>query len=177
MNTSNKSSQSTYKKPRNFAEALLELGRKTTETDKSPSPVENGSSRVEHDWKNQLRLERHKEITTTSVFSREQEEVAQKIKEVQEELKKLAKELAALGSEIDKAITETVVNPGTYHLNFFESLRRYLYQLRKKASESKDWLAISQQRKQSQNHYWGGVKKSGTSFMLSSERTLATQSG
>lgn len=170
------SSRLSQKKPANFAEALLELGNRQN-SNHSPEVKQGEQGKVEHDWKNQLRLERHKEVINTSVFNREQEEVAEKIKEIQEELKKLAKDLAILGSEVDKAIHEAIVNPGKYHLNFFESLRRYLQQLRKKAAESKNWLAVSQQRKQAQNHYQTGVKKSGTSFMLSSERTIATQTG
>ncbi len=168
------------KKPRNFAEALLELkgSRKSPSRKESHSDNNDASGKVEHDWKkDRLKLERHKEVSNTQIFNREQEEVKQKIQEVLEELKNLAKELATIGSEIDKAVHEAVVNPGTYHVNFFEALRRYLLQLRKKASESKNWLAISQQRKNAQNHHQTGVKKSGTSFMLSSERTVATQSG
>ena len=178
-NQANPKNQPT-KKPGNFAEALLELGGRRTNTN-SPdrqNQAERPTGHVEHDWqRKELRQKLHQEIMNTQVYSRENEEVKQKIEEVLAELKKLAAEIATLGSDIDKAVHEAVVNPGTYHVNFFEALRRFLLQLRKRVHESSDWLAISSQRKQAQNHYWGGVKKAGTSFMLSNERTLATQAG
>ncbi|MFC1653514.1 DUF5660 family protein [Patescibacteria group bacterium] len=180
-NTSGKSkTPKTIKRPGNFAEALLEIGGKKKKLTKETrsQKEEKKSGKVEHEWlQKKNKTERHKEVTSASIFNREQEEIKKAIKEIQEELKKLAKELAGIGSDIDKVVHQEIVNPGTYHLNFFEALRRYLVQLRKKASESGNWLDISQQRKQSQNKYWGGVKKSGTKFMLSSERTMATQAG
>lgn len=163
-----------FKKPSNFTEALLELGGKPS-TSKNSKEQNN---QVEKDWlKNRLKKERHQEVISTPVFDRQQEEIKSKISQIQEELKKLATEIANLGEGVDKAVNQQINNPGAYHLSFFEALKRYLVQLRKKASESKNWLAISQQRKQSQSHYWGSVKKSGTKFMLSQERTLATQAG
>jgi DNA-binding HxlR family transcriptional regulator len=173
-NTKSNQKSNAFKKPSNFAEALLELGSR-------PSPSQNSKEQkgqTEKDWlKERLKNERHQEVINTQVFNREQEEIKSKITEIQEELKQLASEMSNLGTGIDKAIQTNITNPGTYHISFFEALKRYLVQLRKKASESKNWLAISQQRKQSQNHYWGSVKSSGTKFMLSQERTLATQAG
>jgi hypothetical protein len=171
-NTKTNKKPTRFKKPSNFAEALLEVGGKPV---KRPEKKESGK---EVDFvKDRLKLERHKEVINTSVFDKKEEETKQKIQEIQAELKKLATEIANLGMGVDKAIKEQIANPGTYHINFFESLRTYLVQLRKKASESKSWLAISQQRKQAQNHFWGNVKKSGTKYMLSQERTAATQAG
>lgn len=174
MSFSNKSSQTTYKKPSSFAEALLEVS--SSPNDRPVDQAEK-ATQSETNWQEIFRRERHKEVVNTQVFSQEQLEVEKKISEVQAELKKLAEEIAHLATDIGKSIETTIANPGTYHLNFFESLKRYLHQLRKQVAESKDWLAVSQQRKQAQNHYWGSVKKAGTSFMLSSERTSATQSG
>ena len=169
-----KPTQLSHKKPNNFAEALLELGGQNIQRENA---LNKPQQTQETEWKDYLRGQRHQEVINTQVFSREQEQVEQKIKEIQEELIKLAEEIVMLGSQIDRAIHENIVEPGTYHLNFLDSLKKYLIQLRKKTAESRDWLAVSQQRKQDQNHYWGAVKKSGTSFMLSNERTTATQTG
>jgi hypothetical protein len=131
---------------------------------------------------NQARIERHRArhreiINATPLYDRRQEETNKQIKRLQDELRALAKELANLGTSVQKAIEEEIASPGIYHLSFFEKLRQYISILRKQVAESKDWLAISNQRKSAQNVYWGNVKQSGTKFMLSHERTLATQTG
>lgn len=124
-----------------------------------------------------LALQRHREITETKIFDRKEEEVKAKISAIKEQLKLLIKELAGMDKELEKAIEEEIVNPGTYHLNFFEKLRKFLIDLRKRVADSANWLEISSQRKAAQQGYWGNVKKSGTKYMLSQERTLATQAG
>lgn len=124
-----------------------------------------------------LALQRHKEITETKVFDRKQEEAKAKIEAIKEQLQLLIKELAGMDKELEKAIEEEIVNPGTYHVNYFEKIRKFLIDLRKRVADSANWLEMSNQRKAAQQGYWGQVRKSGTKFMLSQERTLATQAG
>ncbi len=123
------------------------------------------------------RLARHREINETRVFDRKAEEAKAKIQAIQEELKFLAQELAGMDIGLKKAIEEEVVNPGTYHVSFLEKLRRFLIDIRKRVADSANWLEMSAQRKMAQKGFWGNVQKSGTKFMLSQERTVATQSG
>jgi hypothetical protein len=124
-----------------------------------------------------LALQRHREISETKIFDRKEEEVKAKISAIKEQLQLLIQELAGMDKELEKAIEEEIVNPGTYHLNFFEKLRKLLLDLRKRVADSTNWLEISNQRKAAQQGFWGNVKKSGTKYMLSQERTLATQAG
>lgn len=125
----------------------------------------------------QQRLERHREVAETKVFDRKELETKTKIRVIQDELQLLAKELAGMDQQLEKAIQEEITNPGTYHLNFFEKLRRFLLDLRKRVADSTNWLEISNQRKAAQQGFWGNVGKSGTKYLLSQERTVATQSG
>lgn len=122
-------------------------------------------------------LQRHREVTETKIFDRKEEEVKAKIAAIKEQLQFLVKELAGMDKELEKAIEEEIVNPGTYHLSFFEKLRKFLIDLRKRVADSANWLEISAQRKAAQQGYWGNVKKAGTKYLLSQERTLATQAG
>ena len=89
----------------------------------------------------------------------------------------LAKEIENLNQDVARAVHEEVVDPGTYHLSYFQALKRFIFNLRQQVAESKNWLNLSYQRQQSQKAYWGGVKKSGTKFMLSQERYMSTQAG
>lgn len=111
------------------------------------------------------------------VFSSEKQQTKIQIETLQVQIKQLAKELTGVMVEADKAAFQAIANPGTYHQNFFERLLTLIKLARKKVSESKTWLMMHNHRGQCKSAYWSGVKKGGTSFMLSSDRTAATQSG
>jgi hypothetical protein len=188
FNTSKPQSWGQIRKPQNFVEALKSVGgyQKTPLTPYSneafPQSPENhgGYSRFEQQEalrQQELRRKRHFEITSTPLYDRHQEEIRKQIEALRMELRALVKELASLGSSVQKAIDEEIASPGKYHVSYFEKLRLFIVNLRKRVSESNSWMAISAQRKAARNVYWGNVKKSGTKFMLSSERTLATQTG
>jgi len=98
------------------------------------------------------------------------------IEAVRAELKALASSIKLLNNDIRKSITETPVDPGIYHKNFFERLRSILQLMREQIDDSRTWMALSNTRKQKRG-YWGMYKKHGTSFGLSNERTMATQAG
>jgi len=111
-------------------------------------------------------------------FAKQQDaiRVRQEIEVVRQELKALAQSIKALHQDIDNAVTTVPVNPGIYHKNFYERLRSILKMLREQVEDSRTWLQLSTSRKK-KKHYWGMYKKHGTQFGLSSERTLATQTG
>lgn len=111
------------------------------------------------------------------IFSREKNQLKVQIETIQTQIKKLAKEEVGLMEEVDQAAFQAVVNPGVYHQNFFERLLYLIKLARKKVADSRTWLQMQNHRCKKRNGYWQSVKKSGTSFMLSGERTASTQSG
>jgi hypothetical protein len=111
------------------------------------------------------------------IFSRQQEQVKLQIETLQTQIKQLAKEHTGLLKEVEKASFQAVVNPGVYHQNFFERLLQLIKLAQKKISESRTWLHLHNHRAKKRAYYWQNVKKSGTKFMLSQERTVSTQSG
>lgn len=112
------------------------------------------------------------------LWTAEQQKTALQIEAIQEELKKLVNETEGLSREIKTAAVQAIVEPGVYHLNFLERLLELIKLIRKKIQESKTWLAEwNAYCKKKRNYYWVQVKKSGTKFMLSSERYMATQAG
>ena len=66
---------------------------------------------------------------------------------------------------------------GIYHIRFFEWLLGVVKQLRMKVEEGRAWLATFTNRKKKKMGYWNMYKKHGTTFGLSHERTLSTQTG
>lgn len=111
------------------------------------------------------------------IFSREKNQIKVQIETIQTQIKTLAKEQVGLMEEVDQAAFQAVVNPGVYHQSFFERLLHLIKLARKKVAESRTWLQLQNHRSQSRTGYWQSVKTSGTSFMLSGERTVSTQAG
>ena len=100
----------------------------------------------------------------------------QQIAAVRAELKALAASIKSFQSEVQKAVNEQPVEPGVYHVNFFARLKSLLKLLREQIDDSRSWLALSTGRKKKMG-YWGMLKKHGTTFGMSSERSIATQAG
>ena len=111
------------------------------------------------------------------VFKQVEQKTQLEIKAIQEELKNLVESTKNLVKEVEIAAKVEPVAPGVYHFNFFERLRQIIILFKKRIEESADWLSLFNQRSKKRGHYWTQVKKSGTKFMLSQERYMATQAG
>lgn len=110
------------------------------------------------------------------LFSVREQEIGRQIEALRKELKAMIDSSNLLSKEIEKTVMEVPTNPGVYHINFFERLRRIIKLLRQQINESRTWLQLMTSKKK-QRGYWNMYKKHGTTFGLSSERTLATQTG
>lgn len=122
------------------------------------------------------RAEARREFIRPVAIAEDQAALKQQIETVRQELKLLASSVKQLNTEIAHAINDIPVNPGVYHLNFMDRLRSVLRTLREKIEDSGTWLALTTSRKQKKG-YWGMYRKHGTTFGLSSERSLSTQAG
>lgn len=111
-----------------------------------------------------------------SLPSSDAAEIKQKIESVRAELKALAQSIRGLRQEISKTVMEVPVDPGVYHVNFFDHLRSYLQMMKEQVDDSRTWL-IASNNKKAKKGYWGQFKKHGTSFGLSNERNVATSAG
>ncbi len=104
--------------------------------------------------------------------------VRQQLDAIRAELKALAQSVQSLNAEVKNAVLSAdPTNPGVYHVNFYEQLISFIKAIRMQVEDSRTWLAVSNQRKSKKMGYWGMYKKHGTTFGLSTERTLATQAG
>lgn len=110
------------------------------------------------------------------VIFHEDAQIKQQLEAVRHELAALSKSLQMLHTEIQKAVMETPVMPGIYHVTFYEKLRAVLQMLREQIDDSRSWLTMHQSRKKKMG-YWGMFKKHGTTFGLSNERSIATSAG
>jgi len=122
----------------------------------------------------------------TTIFSRnlkEQETQIQNetkflLKQLKEQVTLLEKSEKTLTSQIAKIKVEQIPSKsGIYYLRFFEWLIGLVKQLRIKVEEGSAWLAAFTHRQKKRMGYWRMYKKHGTTFGMSHERTLATQTG
>jgi len=104
-------------------------------------------------------------------------ETSKKVEEIVVELKRLITASEELKVEFRQvAVEQRIVNPGKYHLNFFEWLLSIIRLARMKIEDSGAWLSAFQSKK-AKKQYWAMFKKHGTTFGLSNERVVATQTG
>lgn len=120
---------------------------------------------------NQLRDEERAKLAREEAQNKEQ------IKAIQAEIANLTKAAGELFKEVEIAAVQAPVNPGIYHKNFFTQLRSLIVNLRRRVQDSKEWLSVSNSRAGKRGHFWGQVQKSGTSYMLSSERYTVMSTG
>ncbi|OGC92814.1 hypothetical protein A3D85_01175 [Candidatus Amesbacteria bacterium RIFCSPHIGHO2_02_FULL_47_9] len=110
-------------------------------------------------------------------FARLEAQNKQQIQSILVEIKTLASATGTLASQVEVAVAQAPANPGVYHRNFFDQLLSFIKVLRQKVQDSSHWLATTNSRANKKSYYWGQVGKSGTSYMLSSERYMVTSTG
>ena len=110
-------------------------------------------------------------------FKAKQEQVVKQIEAIREAVLKIAKRTQNVGMEFEKAAFEAPVNPGSYHVTFFEKLQSALEVIKKRLDDSASWLQVYNKRKKNMPFFWQQVQKSGTKYMLSSERYMQMAPG
>jgi hypothetical protein len=99
------------------------------------------------------------------------------MKEIRHMIIAIDKDQKSLLNDAAKITVEQLPqNPGIYHIHFLEWVLRTLTDLKKKVSESATWFSMVVGKRKKMG-YWGMAKKHGTTFSMSNERTIATQSG
>jgi hypothetical protein len=99
------------------------------------------------------------------------------LNELKNQINAFEKAEKSLSTEIAKVkVSQVPEKAGIYYIRFFEWLLTVIKQLRMKVEESQAWLMTFSSRKKKKG-YWQMYKKHGTTFGLSHERTLATQTG
>lgn len=100
-----------------------------------------------------------------------------KIQEIIVELKRLTASSKILQAEFKEiTVEQRIEKPGKYHLSFFEWMLSVVRSARLKVEDAGAWLSATYAKKAKRN-YWAMFKKHGTTFGLSGERVVATQTG
>jgi len=92
------------------------------------------------------------------------------------EIAKLAVSNQEFAQESKIAMMEIPLNPGIYHISFFEKLISFMQSFRKKIEEAVVWFQASNKRSEKKN-YWTMYKKKGSSFLLAPDHYLQRSAG
>lgn len=98
------------------------------------------------------------------------------LKVIMDEVVVLSESTQELGNEVRIAAMQAPIEPGEYHITFFEKLLSFIQSFRKKIVDASVWLHASNKRAQKKN-YWCQYKKHGAKFLLSGEHYLTRSAG
>src|SRR3989344_491664 len=117
----------------------------------------------------QLTFERAQRQYQEQYVPRQTQELKLQLKALQSEVEEVAKETVQLSQEIKIATLQATVEPGVYHIIFFEKLLSFIKSFRKKISQANLWIQSANKKAAKRRTFWGQVAKSGTQRLLSSE--------
>jgi hypothetical protein len=135
----------------------------------------------EHEEKQRLRvqltLERSLRLEEQSHINKKTNELKIQLKTIQEEVLILAQNTQGLSKEIQIATMQAPIEPGIYHLVFFEKLLEFIKSFRKKIEEASVWLHSTNTRAAKKNAWGARYKKHGAKYLLSGEHYLSRSAG
>ena len=106
------------------------------------------------------------------------QELGGQLQAIMQEMQAIAQTTPQLAQEIKIAAIQAPVNPGIYHLRFFEKLLDFMQAFRKNANEASHWLHAVYARGKKGGNVWGNNYKKGRgSYLLSSEHYLQRSAG
>jgi hypothetical protein len=170
--------------PEDFFEQLL--GTKPTEKKFSGDIVPgeslefkeifSGKYEENQKLKGQIALERKLAAEEKTQIQEKSNQLRVQLQAIMQEVLALAKTTQNLGEQVEVASMQAPVEPGVYHLIFFEKLLEFIKSFRKKIEDSSIWLGAVNKRAQKKN-FWGMYKQQGSKFFLSSEHYLQRSAG
>lgn len=116
----------------------------------------------------QLMLERHLREEEQALVEKKTNELRLQLHALMEELQKIAAVTPKLAQEVQIAVMQAPVNPGVYHVVFFEKLIEFVKSFREKIEDANIWLHATNTRAQKKN-FWNAYKKMGGKRLLSQE--------
>lgn len=138
--------------------------------------VFSGQAEENKKLRSQIALERKLSAEEKSLVERKGQELQVQLQALTQEVLSLANSTANLSQELKIAAVQSPVNPGVYHIIFFEKLLDFLKSFRKKIDSANVWLHASNKRAEKKN-YWSMYKKKGSSFLLAPDHYLQRSAG
>ena len=126
--------------------------------------------------KNQLALERKLREEEKLQTEKKSNDLRIQLHALMQEVANLAKSTQDLGEETKLASMQAPIEPGVYHLVFFEKLLEFIKSFRRKIDDAHVWLHTTNSRAEKKN-YWARYKKHGGKFLLAADHYLTRSAG
>ena len=140
------------------------------------SEVFSGQYEEKRKLQKQVELERRLRTEESVRIEKRTNELRIQLKVLMEEMAVLSHKTQDLSSEVQIATMQAPIEPGVYHIIFFEKLIEFIKSFQKKIEEAAIWLHASNKRAEKKN-YWATYKKHGGKFLLSGEHYLQRSAG
>lgn len=126
--------------------------------------------------KGQVALERRLLEEERIIIEKKTGELRLQLHAISQEVLELAKSTQGLSEEVKVAAMQAPIEPGEYHVVFFEKLLEFIKGFRKKIEDAAIWLHATNKRAERKN-YWAMYKKKGSSFLLAPDHYLQRSAG
>ena len=124
----------------------------------------------------QVTLERKLRQEEKTRSEQKSNELKLQLQAVMQEVAALAENTQELAEEVKIATMQAPIEPGVYHLIFFERLLEFIKSFRQNIGQAKNWLHSSNKRAQKKN-YWSNYKKHGGKFLLAADHYVSRSAG
>lgn len=141
------------------------------------SEVLSGSHQEKLKLRHQLHLERTLRVEEKESIDRKSNELRIQLSSIQQEILELAQGTQDLAEETQIAAMQAPIEPGIYHILFFEKLLEFVKSFRKKIEEASVWLHATNKRAAKKNAWGANYKKHGAKYLLSGEHYLSRSAG
>ena len=158
-------------RPRNFSGEII--AGESLEV----SEVLSGEHEEKLKLRHQLHLERTLRIEEKENIDKKTNELRIQLSSIQEEILELAQGTQDLAEETQIAAMQAPVEPGIYHILFFEKLLEFVKSFRKKIEEASVWLHATNKRAAKKNAWGANYKKHGAKYLLSGEHYISRSAG
>ena len=126
---------------------------------------------------NRLFLQRNLIEEERRISEEKTNELKMRLKVIQEEMILITQKTQDMAQETQIAAMQITVDPGLYHIIFFEKLLEFVQSFRKKISEAQTWLHQINKRTSKKNAWGANYKKHGAKYLLSGEHYIARSAG
>jgi len=127
--------------------------------------------------KKQIQLERRLVQEEKVRIEKKTNELRMYLNAIREEILILAQKTENLAQETQLASMQAPIEPGVYHVIFFEKLLEFVKSFRKKIEEAGVWLYAANRRAAKKNAWGTRYKQYGAKYLLSSEHYLQRSAG
>jgi len=158
-------------RPRNFSGEII--AGESLEV----SEVLSGEHEEKLKLRHQLHLERTLRIEEKENIDKKTNELRIQLSSIQNEILELAQGTQDLAEETQIAAMQAPVEPGIYHILFFEKLLEFVKSFRKKIEEASVWLHATNKRAAKKNAWGANYKKHGAKYLLSGEHYISRSAG